>query len=61
MRHITNKIVSYDCKLVGYDIDGKEYIIPLPEFVYADIDQAIYEWEQNSIAEGKNKDVVNDD
>ena len=61
MRHITNKIVSYDCKLVGYDIDGKEYIIPLHEFVYADIDQAIYEWEQNSIAEGKNKDVVNDD
>ena len=61
MRHIRNKIVSYECKLVGYDIDGKEYVIPLPEFVYTDIDQAIYEWEQDCIAEGKCKDVINED
>jgi hypothetical protein len=39
-------IVSYEVKLKGYDIDGKEYIIPVPEFAYSDIDQAIYEWEQ---------------
>ena len=46
MKHIRNKIVSYECVLTGYDIEGKEYIIPLPEFAYTDIDQAIYEWEQ---------------
>ena len=50
MKHIRNKIVSYECVLTGYDIEGKEYIIPLPEFVYKDIDQAIYEWEQVMIA-----------
>ena len=50
MKHIRNKIVSYECVLTGYDIEGKEYIIPLPEFVYTDIDQAIYEWEQVMIA-----------
>ena len=61
MRHITNKIVSYECKLTGYDIDGKEYNIPLPEFVYTDIDQAIYEWEQDCIEEGKCKDVIIED
>lgn len=46
MKYIRNKIVSYEVKLKGYDIDGKEYIIPVPEFAYTDIDQAIYEWEQ---------------
>ena len=46
MKHIRNKIVSYECKLTGYDIEGKEYNIPLPEFAYTDIDQAIFEWEQ---------------
>ena len=50
MKHIRNKIVSYECVLTGYDIEGKEYIIHLPEFVYTDIDQAIYEWEQVMIA-----------
>ena len=50
MKHIRNKIVSYECVLTGYDIEGKEYIIPLPEFAYTDIDQAIYEWEQVMIA-----------
>ena len=49
MKHIRNKIVSYECVLTGYDIEGKEYIIPLPEFAYTDIDQAIYEWEQEMI------------
>jgi hypothetical protein len=42
--------------LTGYDIEGKEYIIPLPEFAYTDIDQAIYEWEQEMIT--KSDDIV---
>ena len=46
MKHIRNKIVSYQCELKGWDINDKEYIIPLPEHVYTDIDQAIFEWEQ---------------
>ena len=46
MKHIRNKIVSYSVLLKGYDIEGKEYTIPVPEFAYTDIDQAIYEWEQ---------------
>jgi hypothetical protein len=46
MKHIRNKIVSYSVILKGYDIEGEEYIIPVPEFAYTDIDQAIYEWEQ---------------
>jgi len=50
MKHIRNKIVSYEVKLMGYDIDGKEYVIPIPEFAYTDIDQAIYEWEQVMVA-----------
>jgi len=50
MAHIRNKIVSYEVMLKGYDIEGKEYIIPVPEFAYTDIDQAIYEWEQQMIA-----------
>ena len=42
------KISSY--KVIFYDMDDKEVEIDLPSWVYSDIDQAIYEWEQVMIA-----------
>jgi len=33
-------------KVIFYDMDDKEVEIDLPSWVYSDIDQAIYEWEQ---------------
>ena len=56
MKHIRNKIVSYSVILKGYDIDSNEYIIPVPEFAYSDIDQAIHEWEQ--IMKDTSDDIV---
>ena len=42
------KIYSY--KIIFYDMDDKEVEIDLPSWVYSDIDQAIYEWEQETHA-----------
>ena len=42
------KISSY--KVIFYDMDDKEVEIDLPSWVYSDIDQAIYEWEQETDA-----------
>ena len=42
------KISSY--KVIFYDMDDEVVEIDLPSWVYSDIDQAIYEWEQETHA-----------
>ena len=37
------KVGSY--KIIFYDMDGEELDVDAPEFVYSDLDQAIYDWE----------------
>ena len=37
------KVGSY--KIIFYDMDGEELDVNVPEFVYDDLDQAIYYWE----------------
>ena len=42
------KIYSY--KIIFYNEDDKEVDVDLPSHIYSDIDQAIYEWEQETNA-----------
>ena len=41
------KISSYAVKF--YDMDGKEIDIDLPEHAYVELDEAIYDWEQEQV------------
>ena len=41
------KISSY--KVIFYDMNGKEIEIDLPEPAYVELDEAIYDWEQEQI------------
>jgi len=40
------KIVEYDVKITGIDENGNEHIIPLDEFFYDQLDEAVIEYEE---------------
>ena len=44
---MTQMISSY--KVIFYDMNGKEIEIDLPEHAYVELDEAIYDWEQEQI------------
>ena len=43
------KIVEYDVKITGIDENGDQHIIPLDEYFYFAIDEAIHEYEEASL------------
>ena len=41
------KIVEYDVKITGIDENGDQHIIPIDEYFYKQIDEAVVEYEES--------------
>ena len=46
---MTYKQIISSTKTIFYDMDGKEIEVDLPEYAWDELNEAIYQWEQEQV------------